>query len=80
MTVSFAQRISKRFNMVLVRVPREYEDLLRGLRGRRVEVEVSSIKFSGRIVEYEGRLYVSLPRRALALRERGLYHIISIRI
>ncbi len=81
LTLTFAQRISKRFGMVLVRVPPEYEGVLKGLKGRIVEVEVGGILFRGRIVEYEGRIYVSLPKRAIALREeRGPYHIINIRI
>ena len=80
LSVSFTGKISKRRGQVLVLLPREYRELLAGLRGRRVRVRVGEIEYSGRITVIEDRVYVSLPRSALALRERARYHIIRLEV
>ncbi len=81
MTVSFTgNKISRRRGQVLVLLPRDYWQLFQGLRGRRVGMEVDSIRYQGRITEIEGRIYVSLPYSALALKERSKYHLIRLEV
>ena len=81
MTASFTgNKISRRRGQVLVLLPRDYWQLFQGLRGRRVGMEVDSIRYQGRITEIEGRIYVSLPYSALALRERARYHLIRLEV
>ncbi len=80
LSVSFTSRISKRRGQVLVLLPRDYWQLFQGLRGRKVSVEVDGIRYQGRITEIEGRVYVSLPYSALALRERSRYHLIRLEV
>ena len=80
LTVSFTSRISKRRGQVLVLLPREYWGVFRGMRGRRVRVLVGEIEYTGRITVIEGRVYVSLPYSALALRERSRYHIVKLEV
>ncbi len=80
LTVVFTGRISKRRGQVLALLPREYWPLFSGLRGRRVRVRVDEVDYQGRITVIEGRVYVSLPYSALALRERSRYHIVRVEV
>ena len=80
LTVSFTGRISKRRGQVLVLLPRDYWPVFAGLRGRRVRIRVGDIEYNGRITVIEGRVYVSLPYSALALRERSKYHIVRLEV
>lgn len=80
LTVSFTSRISKRRGQVLVLLPREYWDVFRGMRGRRVRVRVGEVEYTGRITEIEGRVYVSLPYSALALRGKARYHLVRVEV
>ena len=65
---------------MLALLPREYWPLFSGLRGRRVRVRVDEVDYQGRITVIEGRVYVSLPYSALALRERSRYHIVRVEV
>ena len=80
LTVSFTGRISKRRGQVLVLLPRDYWQLFQGLRGRRVRIRVGEIEYQGRITVIEGRVYVSLPYSALALRKVGKYHLVRVEV
>ena len=75
LTVSFAGRVSSRFGRPLLLVPREYRGMLSSLKGRRVRVWIGDLVFEGRIVEYQGYLYVRLPKAAFALHDRRYYVI-----
>lgn len=80
LVVSFAGRVSSRFGRPLLLVPREYRDMLGALKGRRVRVWIGDVLFTGRIVEYGGYLYISLPRAAFALRKGKRYHVIRLEV
>lgn len=80
LVVSFTGRISKRRGQVVVLLPRDYWDVFRGLRGRRVRIRVGDIEYRGRITVIDGRVYVSLPYSALALRDASKYHIVRVEV
>ena len=80
LTVTFTSRISKRRGQVLVLLPRDYWEVFRGLRGRRVRIRVGEIEYQGRITVIEGRVYVSLPYSALALRKVDKYHLVRVEV
>ncbi len=80
LTISFTSKISKRRGQVLVLLPRDYWEMFKAMRGRRVRVRVDDIEYTGRLTEIEGRVYVSLPYSALALRERSRYHLIRLEV
>ncbi len=80
LTVVFTGRISKRRGQVLVLIPRDYWEVFRGMRGRRIRVRVGEVEYWGRLTVIEGRVYVSLPYSALALRERAKYHLVRLEV
>ncbi|MEB3862328.1 MAG: DUF1905 domain-containing protein [Desulfurococcales archaeon] len=80
LTVVFTGRISRRRGQVLVLLPRDYWEVFRGMRGRRVKARIGDVEYNGRITVIEDRVYVSLPYSALALREQARYHIIRLEV
>ena len=53
---------------------------IQGHGGRRVRVRVGEVEYTGRITETEGRVFVSLPYSAVALREKARYQLVRVEV
>ena len=81
MQFAFTSRISHRRKQTLVLLPKDYREIIRPLKGKRVVIRVDNkYKYTGRVTVIDGRVYVTLPKSALGLRALQPYHVFEIEV
>ena len=79
--LAFTSRISYRRKQVVVLLPQDYREVMRGFRGKKVVIKVDGkYRYTGRISVIDGRVYATLPKNALGLKALQPYHTFEIEV